>query len=562
MNINLHVEPAEGRIDVLGEFNHPADHSQVVEDIENMLRNSDRLEIIFYDALTLPRELIEVLAAEVLRGKTLKILAYHTYLSHVLSALSLPVTHMQPCSAMALSVSRPRAVAIGGSTDSLDKILYMVEHLPKSGPPLFIVQHIGEDAENRLDRLLRIRTDYRVVMPSHLCKVEEGTIYIAPPGYHLKVANGMIYLTHDAKVNYARPSIDVLFKSISREYGKELLGILLCGMNNDGVAGIQTMREAGATILLEESGECSASYLTDQAYQAGAYDYVLGIREMTSLVASAIAGEQSEISEQLIDTFLEALNARYGYDYRGYQYGTVRRRIDKLMCNLDIDDFYTFQCQILTSPSIFQHFYLEMSIEVTSFFRHPWQFRRLREEILPYLGSFPQLKIWSAGCASGEEVYSLALLLEEVGLLERSQIFATDINRFATAQAKSGLFPLKSLEHNRENYLASGGTHSFDSYVENNGLYLKMADRYRKHILFYQHSLAHDGVFNEFQLIFCRNVLIYFRPQQQQQVMERLARSLHPDGFLVLGKSEGLLTGQGERFFNTFDSEGQICRFK
>ena len=561
VSVSLNVSAAQDRIDVLGEYDREEDFSPLIENIRQAMLKTARLEISFYDALTLPKEVIEAMAAVILAGKDLKIFTYHSYLTHILVSLSLPVNHV-PHKAISKQKEELKAVVIGGSADSLDKILYFIKHLPVSRLPIFIVQHLDEKTENKLDSLLKTYTDYQILMPTHLCKVEQGTIYIAPPGYHLKVANGLIYLTHDAKVCFARPSIDVLFKSLSLEYGKGLVGLLLCGLNIDGVAGCQALRTHGGTVLLEDSAECSAPFLPDQARKQGIYDYIMGIREMTSYVPSTTAKPGEELSSELIDLFLEALNHCYGYDYRGYQYTTVKRRIDKLMRLLEIDDFHSFQHQILLDPGLFRRFYQEMSVEVTSFFRHPDQFKRMREEILPYLDSFPRLKIWSAGCASGEEVYTLALLLDEMEMLEKSQIFATDINHFAISHAKSGLFPLQSLEQNRSNYLASGGKKNFDSHVENNGLYLKIPDHYHKHILFYQHSLIHDGVFNEFQLILCRNVLIYFKPILQEQVMDNFSRSLHPDGFLVLGKSEGLSTGQGGRYFEPFDRQGKIYRFK
>jgi chemotaxis protein methyltransferase CheR len=247
----------------------------------------------------------------------------------------------------------------------------------------------------------------------------------------------------------------------------------------------------------------------------------------------------------------------------GYQQGTLERRVDKLVRLMGERDFFEFQREVLSDPAAFQHFFLEMSINVTSFFRHPDQFRLLREEVLPYLDSFPLIKVWSAGCATGEEAYSLAFLLDELGILDKTYLFATDMNPHVLRQAEAGLFPISCLEESRLNYQLSGGKRRFDDFVENvHGMYLKVPERIRRRILFHHHSLVHDGVFNEFQLIVCRNVLIYFVPALQKKVMERFANSLHRDGFLMLGPSESLGSGAGERWFTAFRGDLKAYRWK
>jgi chemotaxis protein methyltransferase CheR len=561
VSIRAHWHTRDRSLEVLGCFEDRSDSESFSQALRQSPVGDRPWSIAFYDALTLPREVIDEMAAQLQKGSRLKIHAYHSYLSHTLSKLRLPASHVQSWNQETGS-SAPRAIVIGGSADSLEKILYLVEHLPQAKTPIFIVQHVPEHKPNVLDTLLKTRTDYRVLIPNRLCPIEDGTIYIAPPGFHMKVANDSIYLTHDAKISYARPSIDALFESLAREYGAGLLGVLLCGMSRDGIAGMISVRAAGGTALLEESGECSAPYLTNEAREEGAFDFVMGIREITCYAVSALLWDRWPLSEAMIDLFLQAVSSRYGYDYSGYQYGTVRRRIEKLMALLKTTDFHQFQRLLLSDPGVFQRFYLEMSVEVSGFFRHPRQFLLLRRDLFGYLDSFPHLKIWSAGSAGGEEIYSLAMLLDEIGALDKAQLYATDINQFAIEQAKAGLFPLDLLEENRRNYLASGGQGAFDQWLENNGRYLKIPDRYRRQILFYHHSLIHDGVFNEFQLIFCRNVLIYFKPAHQRLIFERFARSLHADGFLVLGESEGLASGEGERFFKPIDRDSRIYRFK
>ena len=562
MNVTTQEQDKLGKISVLGQVASAEDARDLLAACARCCEAGRACEVYFFDAYTLPGTVIEALAAQQRAGHKLKLYAYENFLAHGLARLGLPVLSV-PGQPQRTAVQEVAAVAIGGSAESLARILHLVEHLPMADVAVFVVQHVSEDQQNLLDRLLRVRTDYEVVMPTHLLPVRAGTLYVAPPGHHMKVANGLVYLTRDRKEQFARPSINRLFESVAAEYGKRALAILLCGFGRDGVAGCAEIRRAGGCVLVEEGEECEAArVLPEAAKQAGAYDYLLDLRGLTCFLASVIAGRTPHPAPVLLDLFLAALHSRYGYDFRDYQHGTLERRVDKLTRLMGERDFFEFQREVLADPAVFERFFMEVSINVSSFFRHPQQFRLFREEMLPYLDSFPLIKIWSAGCASGEEAYSLAFLLDELGILDKTYLFATDVNPHVLRQAEAGLFPLSALEESRENYRQSGGLRRFDDFVENvGGQYLKVPERIRSRILFHHHSLGHDGVFNEFQLIVCRNVLIYFAPALQQKVMERFANSLHRDGFLTLGPSETLGIGGGERWFTVYREDLHTYRW-
>ncbi|OHX15040.1 hypothetical protein BI347_13385 [Chromobacterium sphagni] len=253
-----------------------------------------------------------------------------------------------------------------------------------------------------------------------------------------------------------------------------------------------------------------------------------------------MAGDEARPEGKLLELFLQALVSHYGYDFRHYQRESLQRRILNLMTQFNLRNFAEFQRAVLSDAALFERLCAELPVGVTSFFRHPAQLRQLREEVLPYLASFPMIKLWSAGCSTGEEAYSLAIILDELGLLDRSHLFATDLNPYLLELGSSGLFPSGPLAVNREHYLASGGPRLFDAYLSGNGRFLAIDDRLRQRILFHRHSLTDEGIFNEFQLILCRNVLIYFDAELQRQVLRRFARSLHAEGFLALGPQDGL----------------------
>ena len=534
------------RLGVLGCLDLAGDQAELIDRLRELAAGdeaspSEAVEIAFYDAETLPAEVVEAISALLAGPRPVKILAYQPLLSHCLLRLGLPARQVVSERPVA-PLPSCQAVVMGGSACSLDKILYIVSLLPPGEAAVFIVQHILENEINLLDQLLRVRTDYRVLMPQHLMRVEAGTIYIAPPGHHMKVAHGLVYLTRDSKVEYARPSIDVLFSSVAEEYGEHALGLLLCGFGRDGVAGCAALKDAGACVIIEDGDDCEeARVLPDAACAAARFDHVMTYTAMGSVTATAVAGESGPPGGQLLDAFLEALWQQYGFDLRGYDRRSLARRVSSLMLLFGLPKFVDFQRAVFAHRALFERLAAEITVGVTGFFRHPEQFRLLREAVFPYLASFPVLKVWSAGCATGEEAYSLAIVLQELGLLGHSHLFATDINPYLLALAGSGLFPTPGLSASCADYLASGGKGVFDDYAEVHPSFFKMPSYLRQAVLFHRHSLASEGAFNEFQLIVCRNVLIYFDTETQKKALSLFARSLHPDGFLVLGPQDGLV---------------------
>ncbi|PRC91100.1 CheR family methyltransferase [Solimicrobium silvestre] len=542
MEITLQSSENLCRIGVLGHLESAAERDQ----LQHILDSADQTvqhQIDFYDADTLPPEIIAAIARCLTRLVQIKIITYHYLLTHSLMRLDLPVhpIAVRINKAQAQTKLQIQALALAGSANSLDKILPIIEQLPLGKMAVFVVQHVLENQINLLDTLLRTRTEYKVVMPQNLMPIEPGTIYVAPPGHHMKVAHGLVYLTRDKAVQYARPSIDVLFESLASEYGSQLMAILLCGFGRDGVDGCAKLTNAGACVIIENGAECeNARALPDAAIEAGKFNHVLKLPVICSLVAATVYTNDTAITEHQLELFIDALLSHYGYDFRGYQQASFKRRIMHIMMKFELPNLLDFERAIFSDSTLFNRMMAEISVGVSTFFRHPEQFLLLREKIFPYLESFPVIKLWSAGCATGEEPYSLAILLEELGLLKRSRLFATDFNAYLIDIAKAGLFPQKSLETSQQNYEKSGGKNNFFSFIEQGSHYLTVKDSIRSTTLFHRHSLVDEGIFNEFQFIICRNVMIYFKPELQSKILERFARSLHRDGFLVLGPQDGM----------------------
>jgi len=527
------------RIGVLGRLEQAEDRTRLIT-VLDQAGKEQKSQIDFYDADTLPPEIIDALTRCLDRGVALKIISYHYLLTQTMMRLELPVSPVAVKVTQKKSI-RFQALALAGSANSLDKILNIVEHLPTGNIAVFVAQHVLENQVNLLDNLLQVRTDYKVIMPQHLMPVQAQTIYVAPPGHHMKIAHGLVYLTRDRAVQFARPSIDVLFESLAAEYRDTVMAVLLCGFGQDGVNGCAALKEAGACVIIENGEECgNASVLPNAAVAAGKFDHILTLPSIASLTAACVIGDMTDISDAHLTLFIDAILHQYGYDFRGYQTDSLKRRLQAMMGKFGLPGFLDFQRAVFTDATTFHRMVSEVSVGVSHFFRHPDQFRLLREQIFPYLESFPVIKIWSAGCATGEEPYSLAILLQELGLLHRCRLFATDFNAYLIDVAKAGLFPLKVHETSQSNYAQSGGLARLEHYLEKKSRYAAVTEQIRNSTLFHRHSLVDEGIFNEFQLIICRNVMIYFKPELQSRILERFARSLHRDGFLVLGPQDGL----------------------
>ncbi|MCE4556930.1 CheR family methyltransferase [Roseateles cellulosilyticus] len=237
---------------------------------------------------------------------------------------------------------------------------------------------------------------------------------------------------------------------------------------------------------------------------------------------------------------MEAIYTRYNHDFREYSGASQKRRVLHAVQQLGCESISDLQGRVLRDPLTFAQLLEILTVPFTEMFREPEFFLALRQQVMPVLHTYPSLKIWVAGCASGEEVYSLAILLHEEQLLERSIIYATDINPAALERARQGIFPLADLQLYTRNYQAAGGTNGFSDYYTAAYGAARFDRELSRRVTFADHSLATDHVFSETQLICCRNVLIYFNRSLQDRAIGLFAQSLCHRGFLGLGSKESL----------------------
>jgi chemotaxis protein methyltransferase CheR len=260
--------------------------------------------------------------------------------------------------------------------------------------------------------------------------------------------------------------------------------------------------------------------------------------------------------EQLeIQLLLEAVYRHYGFDFREYAPASLKRRLERRMLAEGLTTVSSLQDRVLHDPQVMERLLLDLSINVTSMFRDPTFYVAFRERVVPLLRTYPFTRIWVAGCSSGEEVYSLAIMLSEEGLYERTRIYATDINQAVLEQARAGVFPLDKMQEYTKNYLRAGGTRAFSEYYTAKYGGALFARSLTDNVVFAQHNLVSDGPFNEFQAVLCRNVMIYFDRSLQNKVLDLFHESLVMFGILGLGHKETLRFTAFEEAYEELDAE-------
>jgi chemotaxis protein methyltransferase CheR len=266
-----------------------------------------------------------------------------------------------------------------------------------------------------------------------------------------------------------------------------------------------------------------------------------------------------DIEEIEVRLVLEAINARYGYDFREYSPESMRRRVQAALARSGASNLGVMQHRLLVEPDFFGSLIDDLTVQVSEMFRDPSFYSTFREQVVPMLRTYPQLKIWLAGCATGEEVYATAILLSEENLYERTQIYATDMSARAVEQAREGIYPASQADLFAANYRQSGGKHRLADYYSTAYGRIAVHEKLKRNVVFFQHDLVSDYALGEMQVVFCRNVLIYFGDSLRTRVLGVFAASLCRGGFLCLGGSEHVSSASAE-FFSDFAPAERIYR--
>ena len=257
---------------------------------------------------------------------------------------------------------------------------------------------------------------------------------------------------------------------------------------------------------------------------------------------------------------LDAVYEHYGYDFRGYARSSLKRRVWRRVTEERLDTITGLAERVLHDPAALERMLLDLSISVTSMFRDPGFYVALRTKVVPLLRTYPFIRVWNAGCATGEETYSLDILLREEGLGERTRIYATDINDTVLRRAKDGEFGLEKMREYTEQYIQGGGKSAFSDYYKVYGEKVHFDPTLAEQVVFAQHNLVSDAAFNEFHLIVCRNVMIYFDRELQDKVHALLHNSLIRRGVLALGQKESVRFTSYADAYEEIDPHEKIYR--
>ncbi len=268
----------------------------------------------------------------------------------------------------------------------------------------------------------------------------------------------------------------------------------------------------------------------------------------------------NEIINLEINLLLEAIFQRYGYDFRNYGKAHIKRRILHRIATSGLKNISEMQHKVLYDEKFLKTVLEDLSITVTEMFRDPSFYQKVRTEIFPILKTYPFFKIWHAGCATGQEVYSMVIMLKEEGLLDRAQIYATDFNQLALKKAREGIYPIEKIKEYTYNYQKAGGKNAFSDYYTAKYESVILDKSLRKNIVFAEHNLVTDGVFAEMNMVICRNVLIYFNKNLQDRVLDLFEDCLIPGGYLCLGSKETLRFSGAFKHFQVINDKEKIYK--
>jgi chemotaxis protein methyltransferase CheR len=276
--------------------------------------------------------------------------------------------------------------------------------------------------------------------------------------------------------------------------------------------------------------------------------------------AAPAAERELELESLEVELLLEAIYRRYGFDFREYAPASLKRRLWRRIRHEGLESVSGLQERVLHDPQVMERLLLDLSVNVTAMFRDPTFYLAFREKVVPLLRTYPFTRIWVAGCSTGEEVFSLAILLVEEGLYDRARIYATDINAVVLEHAKAGVFPLDKMQEYTQNYIRAGGDRSFSEYYVARYDGALFSRSLLENVVFAQHNLVSDRAFNEFNAILCRNVMIYFDRSLQNRVHELFYESLERLGVLALGHKESLRFTPREMSYEELDGPERLYR--
>lgn len=430
-------------------------------------------------------------------------------------------------------------VVLGASAGGLKAIGELLAGLPATfAAPIVAVLHLDPSHLSHLAPLLQRTTALRVEVARTGQLLRAGFVYVAPPDRHVEVTRNRLELTRKPRVRFSRPSIDLLFASAAKSYGDHVIAIILSGTGSDGSAGAATIRIAGGLVIAQDPKAAEFSGMPANAIAAKAVDIVLPIASMPALLSKAVSRSRPGPLPAEWSAVLALLRSRFGTDFGHYRPSTLKRRLVRRILATRQPSVAAYLALIQKDESELGTLHSEFLIKVSSFFRDPKEWDGIVRYAIQPLAQAPpgpkEIRIWSAGCATGEEAYTLAMLFSEAlastGEPDRFKVFATDLDDRALASARRGVYTATQV--------AGVSPARLRRHFEKSGNGWRINKDLRKHVIFGKHDLLRDPPLASIDLLVCRNVLIYFSPEQAKAVAKRFVYSLQPGGVLFLGKSE------------------------
>jgi two-component system CheB/CheR fusion protein len=447
-------------------------------------------------------------------------------------------------------------VGVGASAGGLDAFKELLLALPEQpGMAFVLVQHLDPDHDSILPDLLAGHTKLSVVAAEHGLALQADTVYVIKPGTDLGVEDGRLEVSAPVLYRGVHRPVDHLFRSLARMRGTRTAGIVLSGAGRDGTAGLRELKAAGGLAIAQQPETATQAGMPQSAMDAGVVDLVLLIPDVPAALArfaalpyiavteadDAVAEAGHALPDDMLDRLAEILSTEDDLDVRRYKSATIERRTLRRLGLAGFDDIEPYLEHLRASPAERQALVRDLLIGVTHFFRDPEAFEALSKlvisEIIATARPHDKVRVWVPGCATGEEAYSVAIaLLEAMEAQPRKlglQIFATDVDEDALQVARAGVYPASIAEH-------VSGSRIDRYFTELPGQGFRVRPRLRDVISFAVHDLCGDPPFSRMDLISCRNVLIYLRPQAQEDVLRGLHFALEPTGYLFLGSSESI----------------------
>ncbi|ELR68515.1 Chemotaxis protein methyltransferase CheR [Fulvivirga imtechensis AK7] len=450
--------------------------------------------------------------------------------------------------------------AIGASAGGLEALQNLISGIPKNTENLAIIvaQHLG--TESMLPELLASKTDFDVTEIKNDHDIQSRVIYVASPNQEIVSREGRLYLSRAPIMAGPKPSLNLLFSSLAKDHQNRVIGVILSGTGADGANGMKEVAMAGGVTIVQDPDTAKFRGMPEAAIEATPVDWVLAPEEIGMKLADIVADPKQhvdlKIGEEAFYKIIEVLEQVTGTDFNNYKQETLFRRMEKRLSELKLPTLSEYYDYLKNHSEEAEILFRKVLIGVTGFFRDPAVFESLEryvEKLLVKKKQGEPLRVWVPGCATGEEAYSVAMIIDaklrKKKLNIPVQIFATDINDGSLIIARKGVYDKKSIEKAPPRYVERYLTRlSGDMYEINKGI--------RSMILFSRHDLSHHPPFLRLDLIVCRNLLIYFNKRLQEQIFRLFYTALNSNAYLVLGKSESV--GKLTDLFGTVQSDAKI----